>query len=164
MGSLTKNCKTPGCPNLHRNKSGYCDECMARYAAAHPEKGKPAENRPSAYERGYDSRWRRFARNFLINHPVCAICGAPSVCVDHKNTPADVMLEVNGGVFDYDEREYQALCCACNAEKGKTLDRQRRAKYYADKVRLGLGGGSEKNARAGTTGAVRSENCAEGKK
>ena len=137
MGSLKKNCKTPGCPNLHTNRSGYCDECMARYAATHPK--EPAEERrPSSTERGYDYTWRRFARTFLINHPTCAICGAPAVCVDHKYTPADVMLESNGGVFDYDESQYQALCVACNTRKGKTTDVRRRQQYRNDRIRLGL--------------------------
>ena len=36
MGTLRKRCKTYGCPNLHRNPSGYCDECTARYRALHP--------------------------------------------------------------------------------------------------------------------------------
>ena len=163
MGSLKKNCKTPGCPNLHTNRSGYCNECMARYAATHPKEEK-TESRPSAYERGYDSAWRRFAHRFLINHPVCAICGAPATQVDHKSMPADVMLKVYGGKFDLDERHYQALCVSCNARKGKTQDVRFRRKYEEDLKRLEQGGGSEKNAPRPVTGAVRSENCAEGKK
>ena len=165
MGSLKKNCKTPGCPNLHTNRSGYCDECMARYAATHPK--APAEDhRPTAPERGYDYTWRRFARTFLINHPVCALCGAPATCVDHKYTPADVMLEANGGVFDYDESQYQALCVSCNNRKGRTVDVRRREQYRNDRIRLGLDprGGSQKNAGAEVTRAVRSEKRVGGKK
>lgn len=144
MGSLKRNCKTTGCPNLHTNRSGYCDECMARYRASHPD----AEDRPTAPERGYDSRWRRFAKAYLKDHPVCAMCGAPATCVDHRDMPADVMLDVYGGRFDYDESHYQALCTACNNFKGRTVDRRRREVYRADLRRLGLsgpGGGSEKN-------------------
>ena len=165
MGSLKKNCKTFGCRNLHNNPGGYCDECMARYAAAHPK--APAEDRrPSAQKRGYDHRWQKFARAFLLEHPKCAICGAPARCVDHKYTPADVMLQVNGGTFDYDEREYQALCISCNNRKGYTVDRRRREQYKADLVRLGLdpGGGSEKIENPEITGAASAENRAGGKK
>lgn len=164
MGSLRKNCKTPGCPNLHRNTSGYCDECMARYAARHPSK-KTQAPRPTAQERGYDSKWRRFAHRFLLNHPVCAICGAPAVAVDHKYTPADVMLDVHG-TFIYEEREYQALCASCNARKGKTEDVRIREQYHKDKAQLYRGtpeGGSEKNGQGSATGAVSLENCAGGK-
>lgn len=138
MGSLRKNCKTYGCRNLHTNKSGYCNDCMARYALLHPKEEKQ-EDRPSAVERGYGKgRWKRFAQSYLMAHPICAICGAPATCVDHKDMPADVMLEVYGGVFDYDEGHYQALCNSCNARKGKTEDKQKRAQYRADKEKLGI--------------------------
>lgn len=137
MGSLKRNCKTFGCRNLHSNRSGYCDECMARYAAAHPREDSE-EKRPSAAERGYNSKWHKFAKAFLISYPVCSICGAPATCVDHKDMPADVMLEVYGGQFDLDESHYQALCNRCNARKGKTDDKRMRESYEADKARLGL--------------------------
>jgi len=156
MGSLKKNCKTPGCPNLHTNRSGYCNECMARYAATHP-KTERVETRPSAYERGYDSAWRRFAHRFLINHPVCAICGAPATQVDHKSMPADVMLKVYGGKFDLEESHYQALCVSCNTRKGKTQDVRFRRKFEDDLRRLETGGGSQKNESGQATGAVRSD-------
>lgn len=137
MGSLRRNCKTFGCKNLHNNRSGYCDACMQRYALLHP-KAESEDKRPSAAERGYTAKWQRFAKFFLMAHPVCAICGAPATCVDHKDMPADVMKEVYGGAFDYDESHYQALCNSCNARKGKTQDKQMRAKYEADKAKLGI--------------------------
>lgn len=137
MGSLRKNCKTYGCRNLHNNRSGYCDDCMARYALLHPKEGKK-DDRPSAAERGYNYRWQKFSKFFLMAHQECAICGAPATCVDHKDMPADVMLESYGGTFDYDESHYQALCNRCNARKGKTEDKQMRAKYEADKAKLGI--------------------------
>lgn len=163
MGSLRKNCKTPGCRNLHHNTSGYCDQCMAKYAASHPKEEKK-ETRPSSYERGYDSAWRRFASRFLRNHPVCAICGAPSTQVDHKSMPADVMLKVYGGKFDLDESHYQALCVSCNVRKGKNEDVRFRRQYERDLARLEQGGGVRKNDPRPATGAVRSENCAGGQK
>lgn len=165
MGSLKKNCKTPGCRNLHRNPDGYCDECKARYAASHPKEERK-ENRPTARQRGYTAEWDRFAARFLRNHSMCAICGMPStkvrLCVDHKDMPADVMLRVYGGKFDLDESHYQALCGSCNAEKGKNADVRFRRKFEEDMRRLEQGGGLEKNDQAPRTGAVRSENCAEG--
>ena len=137
MGSLKRNCKTFGCRNLHTNRSGYCNACMERYALLHP-KAESEDKRPSAAERGYDGKWQRFAKFFLMANQTCAICGAPATCVDHKDMPADVMLEVYGGTFDYDESHYQALCSRCNARKGKTDDRKMRERYEADKARLGI--------------------------
>lgn len=132
MGSLRKNCKTFGCKNLHRNKSGYCDECERKLA----KKMEADSNRPSFRERGYTSEWSRFAKQYVLNHPTCAICGAPSKVCDHKDMPADIMLEVYGGKFDYDESHYQALCVACNTRKGKREDRSMRDEYHQDMERL----------------------------
>lgn len=131
MGCLKKRCKTYHCPNLHHNASGYCDECTARWRAAHPRKD---DKRPSAYKRGYDSRWTKFAKNFLSLHPTCAICGQPATCVDHK-IPADVMLDAWGS-FDYDPDHYQALCASCNARKGAHEDKTLRMAYYDSKKAL----------------------------
>lgn len=143
MGSLKKNCKTPGCPNLHTNRSGYCDECMARYAETHPKTAPAEDRRPNFRERGYTSKWTKFARAFVLNHPKCAICGAPSKVCDHKDMPYDVMLGVYGGEFDYDESHYQALCMACNNRKGRNEDVKARNRYLADLKKLGIKGGDK---------------------
>ncbi len=127
---IRKRCKTVGCPNLHYNSNGYCDSCNEKWKAKHP-RASYADDRPSAYERGYDNRWRKFAKSYLSEHPVCAMCGAPSTCVDHKDIPADVMMRSNGR-FDYDERHYQALCRECNLKKGRTIDKRVRNGYEKD--------------------------------
>lgn len=134
MGTLKKRCKTYGCPNLHRNRSGYCDDCEAKYNATHPRKREA--NRPVAVVKEYGSyRWRKFAQDYLERHPVCAICGQPATCVDHKDMTADMMVDAYGG-FDYDPAHYQALCFSCNARKGTREDRAMRAAYEADKAVL----------------------------
>lgn len=131
--ALRKRCKTVGCPNLHSNRSGYCNECSRMYYASHADtKRAYEEKRPSSIERGYDSRWNRFSREFLKSHPTCAICGAPSQCVDHKDIPADVMMDAYGR-FDLDPIHYQALCNRCNTIKGRHEDRRMRREYESDK-------------------------------
>lgn len=132
MGTLKKRCKTYGCRNFHHNSSGYCDECTKRWKEKHPKKD---DKRPSAGKRGYDWAWTKFARKFLASHPVCALCGAPATCVDHKDMTADMMLDAYGR-FDYDESHYQALCSSCNARKGAREDRLMRAEYARDKQSL----------------------------
>ena len=131
MGSLRKKCKTYGCPNLHHNASGYCDECTAKYNATHIRK----DERPSAAKRGYDWTWRTYARNFLKEHPVCEICGAPATCVDHKDMTADMMMDV-WGRFDMAPSHYQALCSSCNTRKGRHEDKTMREAYRADLAAL----------------------------
>lgn len=138
---LKKRCKTWGCPNLHYNKSGYCDECTAKYRATHPSYYE--EKRPDAAKRGYNYRWYKFAKDYLREHPVCAICGKPAEVVDHKDVPADVMMDAYGQ-FDLDPAHYQALCRRCNAVKGVTYDRDARQMYHNDKEFLSQGEGSKK--------------------
>lgn len=154
MGSLRKNCKTIGCHNLHTNRSGYCDECQARWRAAHPDQAYE-KARGSSSARGYGWKWRRFAKDYLTRHPVCAICGQPATCVDHKDMTADMMLDAYGA-FDYDESHYQALCASCNARKGAREDRMMRQDYIDGLRRLSdPGEGSEKSAPTPSTGCAK---------
>lgn len=128
---LRKKCKTYGCPNLHTNVSGYCDDCIRKWRSTHQK----TDHRPSAAARGYDSRWQKFSRDYLREHPTCAICGAPAKVCDHKDIPADVMMDAYGS-FDYDISHYQALCVACNTRKGCHEDRMMREAYETDKREL----------------------------
>ena len=151
MGTLRKRCKTYGCPNLHRNPSGYCDECTARYRASHPrqETEKPTDSARKAYG---SWKWRKFASDFLRVHPVCEICGAPARVCDHKDMTADMMVDAYGG-FDYDPSHYQALCYSCNARKGMREDRAMRAAYQSDLAAISQHpkGRGEKNAGGAST-------------
>ena len=133
MGTLRKRCKNFGCPNLHHNASGYCDECTARYRATHPREEK---EKPTSSARKYYSswQWRKFAKDFLKEHPVCEICGAPAEVCDHKDMTADMMVDAYGG-FDYEPAHYQALCRSCNVRKGTREDKTMRETYKAE---LGL--------------------------
>lgn len=125
---MWRKCKTPYCKNLHHNPSGYCDECEARHNIEYKARkiavaGTPMETeeevkRPTAFQRGYDRRWREFAKEYLRRHPVCAICGRPAQVVDHKDIPAQVMMDMDGR-FDLDEDHYQPLCISCNLKKQK---------------------------------------------
>lgn len=39
--------------------------------------------RPTARERGYDSRWERTREQFLRANPTCEVCNAPATDVHH---------------------------------------------------------------------------------
>jgi 5-methylcytosine-specific restriction protein A len=142
MGLFKKRCKTYGCPNIHSNVNGYCDECNARRSYSylnhpvHPAKRSP-DLRPSASQRGYDASWHKFASEYLSNNPVCAICGRPAQCVDHKDVPAEVMMDMYGS-FDLDPTHYQPLCFSCNQKKA-AQDRQVIRQYFQDKEALANG-------------------------
>lgn len=92
------------------------------------EKEKPTAPARKLYS---SWEWRKFAADFLRQHPVCEICGAPARVCDHKDIPADVMADA-WGRFDYDPAHYQALCYSCNARKGAREDKAVRAAYQQD--------------------------------
>ena len=125
---MKRMCKTFGCPNVHNNKSGYCDDCTRKTARSFTDS---PDERPSAHARGYDNRWRVFSSKFLETHTVCAICGAPATVTDHRDTPAEIMLDLYGR-FDLNPDHYQALCTSCNVRKGAE-DRRKVEEYYAKK-------------------------------
>lgn len=142
-----KKCKQWNCPNLHYNKNGYCNECNAKYRAKHKDKYNEdgtkkrsiyEENRPNARERGYTSKWDKFRKRFLLNHPTCAICGAPAQVVDHKTATAKQMLDAFGE-FTYCDEDYQALCTRCNTIKGLTVDKESDREYFRMKDLLDRG-------------------------
>ncbi len=164
MMQFRRKCKTPGCPNLHRNASGYCDDCQIKRQAesryrmimAGTDGPEAQREREKTAARGYDSRWAAFARRYLTEHPVCALCGAPARVVDHKDIPAQVMLDM-WGRFDLDPEHYQALCYRCNSRKAKE-DRKKTDKYFELQKRLDAGpaapgGGVETSSEAMTQDA-----------
>lgn len=55
-------CNYPGCRIL--TKYRFCDE--------HTQAAD--ENRASASRRGYDARWRKYRKAFLVNNLLCAEC------------------------------------------------------------------------------------------
>lgn len=148
-----KRCKAYGCPNLHYNANGYCDSCYSAWKAKHPQyykadgTKKTAEDyakeydakRGTARQRGYDTQWQKFARQFLRLHPTCALCGAKATVCDHKTDTAKIMMDAYGK-FDYSdvEADYQALCARCNAQKGIDYDKAREAEYFTAKKALGI--------------------------
>ena len=148
MSMRRKRCKQWGCPNFHNNKNGYCDECNRKYRAKHPDRYNEdgskktdwktyEEKRGNFRQRGYDYKWDKFKKRFLLAHPTCAICGAPAQCVDHKTTTARQMMDAYGE-FVYNDEDYQALCFRCNTRKGRTTDKESDEEYFRMKDLLSL--------------------------
>ena len=59
------------------------DRCAPALAREKERKARHDETRPTARERGYDSKWDRARADFLTEHPKCAVCGEPATVVDH---------------------------------------------------------------------------------
>ena len=108
-------CTYPGCGRLVQDGNARC-EAHRTVAAREADAG-----RESAAKRGYGRRWRRYARMFLVDHPICEI-GYPDICrsaatvVDHK-TPhrGDQRLF-------WDPTNHQAACKPCHDRKTATED------------------------------------------
>lgn len=118
-----RQCKKPGCPNLHDNPNGFCDE--------HQLKKKTKETKddrlPSS-QRGYDYKWKKFRDKMLKKYPTCVRCGAPAEVIDHK-IPYPIMEDIYGG-NTYKEEHYQPLCKRCNDLKGRREDKPMIESYF----------------------------------
>ena len=82
-----RRCTFPGCRN--RVKSGRCTE------------HKPKDNRESAAKRGYDHRWSKYRKSYLVQNPLCVMClekgsYTPATVIDHikpvENGQADPLF------------------------------------------------------------------------
>lgn len=111
-------CGYPLCPALVSGKARYC-VIHARDLGA----------RPSAAERGYDARWRRFRAAFLRRYPLCGMRPVGTVRTDHSACQASGLVRA-ATVVDhitpvtgpddptfYQEGAHQALCETCHNRK-----------------------------------------------
>jgi hypothetical protein len=84
----------------------------------HKRRSKPIRfdlppERGSSAERGYDHKWRLFARDYRRNHPLClnyAKCRNGTEQVDHK-----IPLILGGE--KYDDDNLSPLCSSCHSRK-----------------------------------------------
>lgn len=96
------------------------------------------EARPSARERGYDTAWEKFSRDYRARNPLCVEClrkGITSMAtvVDHKRRLRDCPE------LKFDKRNLQSLCTACHNAKTRAESR----------LPSRQGGGSESLGRTG---------------
>ena len=84
---------------------------VARHAAPVTTDDAQTDQRPSAWRRGYDARWRRLRLMILRRDKfVCCVCGKPGATeVDH------IKPLVEGG--ENDDGNLQSLCRRCHAIK-----------------------------------------------
>lgn len=121
---LLKFCKHTGCRNLV--KSGYCelhkDDAIAEEEAR--KRRKDGHKRGSAYERGYNTRWRKYSQWYLAQpeHSFCALrlegCTTYAECVDHIIPPKS-----GSDPLFWDSNNHQPACLHCNSVKGDTAMR-----------------------------------------
>lgn len=91
----------------HHVPSGTQCECQRRREAE--RKARHDRNRPSARERGYDTKWQKVRSVFLKANPRCGRCGAPSTVVDH------IMPHRGNMRLFWSRANWQALCGTCHS-------------------------------------------------
>lgn len=82
--------------------------CPCRAKAAAERKARHDQRRPNSSQRGYDSRWEKTAKAFLVSHPTCP-CGAPAVLVRHR---ISIRLRPD---LRLDPSNWLPGCAKCNA-------------------------------------------------
>lgn len=94
------------------------ERCRHMVQRDRERKARFDQQRPSARQRGYDSKWQKEAKAFLAANPRCVMCGAPSRVVDHK-TPhrGDMRLF-------WSRSNWQALCTPCHSGRKQREERR----------------------------------------
>lgn len=95
------------------------DRCPHMVQRDRERKARHDAERPTARERGYDSKWDKERAAYLKAHTRCVMCGDPSRVVDHK-TPhrGDKKLF-------WSRSNWQALCTPCHSSRKQSMEKRR---------------------------------------
>jgi 5-methylcytosine-specific restriction protein A len=110
-------CTVQGCPNL----VPY-GKCVEHTAEARKESDS---KRPNSTERGYDHKWAKARREYLLGHRECEGEACSHIPWYRRPTATDVdHLDGKGplGPNGYNESNYQALCHSCHSRTTATRD------------------------------------------
>lgn len=92
------------------------DRCQHMIARDRERKALHDQQRPSARERGYDSKWDKERAAFLRANPRCVMCAAPARVVDHK-TP-----HRGDRKLFWQRSNWQALCTPCHSSRKQSQE------------------------------------------
>ena len=106
-------CAHPGCPRLAPRGRKYCEE----HTGAHPEEVR------SASSRGYDWRWQKARKAFLLAHPLCEECKKQGRYVAATDVDHIVPHRGDPALF-WDQGNWQALCHSCHSRKTAMEDQR----------------------------------------
>ena len=101
-----KVCAKPGCPTL--TDSTYCpDHTKAKRRASD-------KRRPSARQRGYDSKWQRTRADYLRLHPLCE---APEGCLEQATDVDHIDGLGPKGPRGHDPENLRAYCHSHHSQR-----------------------------------------------
>lgn len=103
------------CPCGHRVPSGGLCPCQRK------RKAEADKARPSARERGYDTKWDKERAAFLKAHPKCCLCPSPATVVDHK-----VPHRGDQKLF-WSRSNWQPMCTPCHSSRKQRQERRKSA-------------------------------------
>lgn len=92
-----------------------CEHAVAR---DRERKARHDAQRPTARERGYDTKWEKERAVYLKAHPRCVMCGAASRVVDHKNPHRG-----DKKLF-WSRSNWQALCTPCHSSRKQSQEKR----------------------------------------
>jgi hypothetical protein len=98
---------------------------------------RPKESRGNSSSRGYDARWERFRRAFLIRNPLCEYCMArghvtPATVCDH-DLPHDADPEL------FWDNTFTALCKWDHDSTKQRMERRYKGQALLQAVRAAKG-------------------------
>lgn len=99
-------CCVPGCPVMHANATGRCDE----------HRRELERSRGTADERGYGWQHRREGGKAIAGATHCALCGEPFTD-DSRPTRGHIIPVRDGGQSV--RENYQPECRTCNLGKAR---------------------------------------------
>lgn len=116
----------------YRIASGDLCPCQRKRAAE--RKARADQHRPSARERGYDTKWEKESEAYRKANPRCCRCGAPTAVVDH------VVPHRGDKRLFWSRSNWQPLCQPCHSRAKQAAEHRG---VVADfRTRPGTGGGS----------------------
>ncbi|TIX27737.1 HNH endonuclease [Mesorhizobium sp.] len=94
------------------------ERCACQIARDRERKARFDRTRPNARRRGYSREWEKARASFLIAHPMCRYCPAPSNVVDHIKPHRGNMT-----VF-WNKANWQPLCTPCHSSIKQSRERR----------------------------------------
>jgi len=94
------------------------ERCRHMLAADQERKARHDQHRPTARQRGYDTKWDKARAAYLKAHPSCVMCGAAASVVDH------IQPHKGNNALFWKSANWQALCTPCHSSRKQRMERQ----------------------------------------
>ncbi len=128
-----KPCCKAGCRHFALPGKSMCQEhydawMKIQQAKRNAHRDSIEPYRQQSQERGYNNRWRKARKQYLLEHPICAMCGQPATDVDH------IVPHKGDMELFWDTENWQPLCHKCHSKKTWYEDRLWKAPSSNDDV------------------------------